>query len=147
MKKLLIGIGNTIRCDDGVGFRLTESLQDETLEGVKTISTHQLLPELSEDISEADVVVFVDASEVLECGKIVFQEIEKKDADEIDTHYLTPETLLELSFDFYDRVPEAYSVHIGLCSDELNESFSPTIKANFDLYKQQIVNFLNDFKE
>ncbi|MFP4486236.1 MAG: hydrogenase maturation protease [Campylobacterales bacterium] len=145
MKTLVIGIGNTIRCDDGIGFKLAQMVEKETIEGVEVICTHQLLPELSEDISKYEVVIFVDASTLLECGKIAFEEIEKKEIEELSTHYLTPEILLELSFDFYDKVPQAYSVHIGMCSDELNENLSPAIYSNVDSYKQQIVNFLQSF--
>lgn len=142
MKTLVIGIGNTIRCDDGVGFKLASQIQEHALENVDVIYTHQLLPELSEDISKYEVAVFIDASMELECGKIAFKELLPKDIEEIDTHHLTPETLLELSYDFYDAKPTAYSVHIGLCSDELKEELSPTLQTSFDSYKLQIVNFL-----
>ncbi|MFP4333539.1 MAG: hydrogenase maturation protease, partial [Campylobacterales bacterium] len=73
MKTLVIGIGNTIRCDDGIGFKLAQMVEKETIEGVEVICTHQLLPELSEDISKYEVVIFVDASTLLERGKIAFE--------------------------------------------------------------------------
>lgn len=58
---LVIGIGNPTRSDDGAGhavvFGLSRLVPDGTYRAV-----HQLTPDLAEDLAEADLVVFVDAS-------------------------------------------------------------------------------------
>ena len=61
---LVIGYGNTLRTDDGVGRLAAERLADDPrLDGVRVIGRHQLTPELALDVSQAALVVFVDASQ------------------------------------------------------------------------------------
>jgi hydrogenase maturation protease len=57
-RDLLIGIGNPLRGDDGVGPRLVEELVDADAE--RRI-VHQLTPELVLAVAEAPRVLFVDA--------------------------------------------------------------------------------------
>src|SRR5262245_29107852 len=60
---LIIGYGNPLRADDGVGWQaarhLAELLRDEPIE---ILALHQLTPELAEPISRADLIIFIDAS-------------------------------------------------------------------------------------
>ncbi|MCE0521806.1 MAG: hydrogenase maturation protease [Methylacidiphilales bacterium] len=60
---LIIGYGNPLRGDDGLGWevagRLAASITDPS---VAIITAHQLMPELAEPIHEAELVIFVDAS-------------------------------------------------------------------------------------
>jgi hydrogenase maturation protease len=46
-KILLIGYGNTLRNDDGVGVRIAEIIAEENRPHVQVIATHQLTPELA----------------------------------------------------------------------------------------------------
>src|SRR5687767_15002380 len=61
-KLLVIGYGNTLRRDDGVGPRVAETVGALRLPGVRTLVCQQLSPEHAEPISQADAVVFVDAA-------------------------------------------------------------------------------------
>lgn len=66
---LLIGIGNTLRGDDGVGAVLVEELAragaleagDWSPRGAALKAVHQLTPELALAVAEAGRVLFVDA--------------------------------------------------------------------------------------
>jgi hydrogenase maturation protease len=60
---LLIGLGNPLRGDDGVGARLVEELSGEggLVESVALRTVHQLTPELALDVAEAGRVLIVDA--------------------------------------------------------------------------------------
>ena len=61
---LVIGYGNALRTDDGIGWHVAERLADDArLDGVMVIQRHQLTPELALDISRADLVVLIDASQ------------------------------------------------------------------------------------
>ena len=59
---LVIGYGNTLRSDDGVGAKVAAAVAELALPGVVALVLHQLTPELAETISEARAVVFVDAA-------------------------------------------------------------------------------------
>jgi hydrogenase maturation protease len=58
---LVIGIGNTLRRDDGLGHWLAERVADWRLPGVAVRLVHQLTPELAADFAEYDRILFLDA--------------------------------------------------------------------------------------
>ena len=58
---LLIGWGNPLRQDDGLGWQLARQLQVQAPPGAWIRAEHQLLPELSADLARCARVLFVDA--------------------------------------------------------------------------------------
>jgi hydrogenase maturation protease len=63
MSWLLIGIGNTLRRDDGVGPWIATQIRAAAIPDVHTRTTHQLTPELTMELAEHDLVLFIDACE------------------------------------------------------------------------------------
>ncbi len=59
---LVIGYGNALRSDDGVGWHAAALLADDPrLAGIDVLALHQLSPELALDMSRASLVILVDA--------------------------------------------------------------------------------------
>ncbi len=57
---LVIGYGNPLRGDDGFGVYVAERLHHEGVgEQVTLMTRHLLAPELAEDLSEAEFVLFI----------------------------------------------------------------------------------------
>lgn len=61
---IVIGYGNTLRSDDGAGQKVAEILASWHLPQVRSISVHQLTPELAAPIAEAELAIFVDVYQV-----------------------------------------------------------------------------------
>jgi hydrogenase maturation protease len=60
---LIIGYGNALRTDDGLGWHAAGVLAaDPRLAGATILRRHQLTPELALDIGSAARVIFIDAS-------------------------------------------------------------------------------------
>ena len=59
---LIIGYGNTLRGDDGVGPRVAETVAALNLPGVRALVCPMLMPEIADPISRAHTVIFVDAA-------------------------------------------------------------------------------------
>jgi hypothetical protein len=60
---LIVGYGNSLRSDDGVGWHTAGLLAgDPRLAGARVLARHQLLPELAADVGRASLVVLVDAA-------------------------------------------------------------------------------------
>jgi hydrogenase maturation protease len=57
---VVVGYGNTLRRDDGAGPAVAERFAGRS--GVRVIITHQLVPELADELAECKRVVFVDAA-------------------------------------------------------------------------------------
>jgi hydrogenase maturation protease len=141
-KTLVIGYGNPLRCDDAVGQivaqRFATSYADASTE-VRTL--FQLVPELAEDISAAEMVVFVDASATLAPGEVRCEPIEcapTSSSDESFTHRVTPHGLLLMSRELYGKVPRAWLVSIGGVVFGHGEGLSQQLAVKVDEICEQI---------
>lgn len=123
---LIIGYGNPLRGDDGVGPHIAQLLVDRvTRRDVEVLARHQLTIELAEAISRADQVVFVDAAVNAQPGAIVVKCINPPDASPIaGTHQLDPSLLLAYAREWYGKAPSALLIAIGGAAFDLCESFS-----------------------
>jgi hydrogenase maturation protease len=110
-RAMVIGYGNPLRGDDGVGWVAAQKLADLVEpEFVDTMAVHLLTPELAEMISGIDLVVFIDAAEAPDrpAGQIDEARVEPAGGVLTSmTHHLTPQRLLGLSEQLYGRRPEA----------------------------------------
>ena len=105
---LVLGIGNTLAGDDGIGALVAERLRDRT--GVRIIVVHQITPELAEEVAAAARVVFVDAS--LTGTGVEVEPVKPAAVWPALGHALAPAELLSLTASLYDHVPEAFAVKI-----------------------------------
>jgi hydrogenase maturation protease len=107
--KLIIGYGNPLRSDDGVGWHvageLTEQLPNSEFE---VVQSHQLMPELADKISHSDLVIFVDAAHGERPGEWTCREIHRKAPVRPFSHTASPEGLLALAQGVYGAAPPAY---------------------------------------
>ena len=59
---LVIGYGNTLRGDDGIGPAVAGEIDRLAVPGVRVIVVHQLTPELAADLAACRRAVFIDAA-------------------------------------------------------------------------------------
>lgn len=102
---LLLGIGNTLRGDDGVGSRVLELLAAKAKKaaneanaaegnGVRLVVAQGLLPELAMEIARAPRVVFVDAD--VRVRHVTLERLAQEDARTAG-HAWSPESLVVLA--------------------------------------------------
>ena len=129
---LVIGYGNTLRTDDGVGRVAAERLAgDPRLDGVRVIGRHQLTPELALDVSQATLVVFVDARRRLPAGTFTIEPMERAGKQGAGwSHHVDPSGLLDLTGELYGRVPDAWLVSVGVESVVLGDRMTPLVEAS-----------------
>ena len=72
VKSLVIGYGNSLRSDDGIGVRVAEIVADWYLPEVRSLCLPQLTPELAADLAKVDLVIFVDACQTLDSDTVKF---------------------------------------------------------------------------
>jgi len=116
---LIIGYGNTLRGDDGVGCHIADCLSESlTNPDVEILSRHQLTPEMVEPISRADLVIFVDADSEGMPGEYKSYRIVPAGDMSSFTHQTNPASLLAASKELYGTYPDAmmFSV-VGNCFD------------------------------
>jgi hydrogenase maturation protease len=123
-KILLIGYGNTLRNDDGVGVRIAEIIAQENLPNVQVIATHQLTPELAADIANVSLVIFVDAV-LSQHSDIQIEKLAAVSQWNNLGHAESPASLLALTEAIYQQTPIAWGVFIPAINCEFGEELSP----------------------
>jgi hydrogenase maturation protease len=134
---LVIGYGNTLRTDDGVGPKVADAVEALGLAGVRTLACPLLTPELAEPISKAGVVVFVDAA-VDTPLEVQRRKLETAASSQVMAHAASPPTLLALARDVYGHAPEAWLLTIPVTSLGVGENLSSLAQRGFDLAIAQI---------
>jgi hydrogenase maturation protease len=126
-KTLIIGYGNPLRSDDGLGRLVAERLMGVLRESEsRVIACHQLAPELAEPISRADLVIFIDAEERQPAGKLFCRRIAPvAEPPAAFSHHLTPARLLGWAGALFGRSPEAMVFSIAVENFALGEKLSP----------------------
>lgn len=125
MKALVVGYGNALRGDDGVGPWVAETFAALAPPDVRVLSLHQLTPELAEALSEAEIAIFVDAHLAEPGAGVAVNRLQPATTAEPLGHQFDPARLLALSQALYAAAPQAYLVMIPAASFEMAESLSP----------------------
>lgn len=120
---LVIGYGNTLRSDDGVGPKVSNAVAGLGLSSVRALTCDLLTPELADPISQTRTVVFVDAA-VDAPGEVQLRPLAPADSSQIMAHAADPRTLLALARDVFGHAPEAYWLTIPAVNMEFGETFS-----------------------
>ena len=131
MNPLVIGYGNTLRRDDGVGRYVAEALIAEaSIPDADIRSVHQLTPELALDISGASVVIFIDATFDIAAGRHDVQTVTRPAAPSSWSHLVAPDALGDLAQRLYGRAPDMVSVRVGIADAEPGEGMTPAVEAS-----------------
>ena len=120
---LLVGYGNTLRSDDGVGPKVVEAIAALNLPGVETLICDLLTPEVADPISRADTVVFVDAA-IDAPAEVQLRTLLPADSSQIMAHAADPRTVLALAHDVFGHAPEAWWLTIPVKDIGIGEQFS-----------------------
>jgi len=134
---LVIGYGNTLRSDDGVGAKVAAAIDAQALSGVTALVRHQLTPELAETIFEARAVVFVDAA-VDAAAEVQVRRLEPADGAQLMAHAADPRTLLALARQLFGRCPPAWWLTIPVENLEFGEELSPLASRGYEIALQKI---------
>ncbi|MCU0513472.1 MAG: hydrogenase maturation protease [Anaerolineae bacterium] len=128
--KLVIGVGNTLRHDDGAGIEVATRLKRLAARrpDVQVLTAMQLTPELAEPVSRADFVVVVDASTLGEPGDVMQQALYPAGPARALTHHVAPEMLLTLARHLYGHSPPAMLITITGAHFEAGEGLSPVVE-------------------
>lgn len=120
---LVIGYGNTLRGDDGVGPRTVEAFAELNLPGVETLVFPQLTPELADPMSRAETVVFVDAA-VDAPREVQLRSIAAAETSQVMAHAASPKTMLAIARDVFGHTPRAWWLTIPAENLDIGEELT-----------------------
>ncbi len=137
---LILGYGNPLRGDDGLGWHAAERLRGLLTDPeIEIQAVHQLTPEIAERLSRAGRVIFIDAAAEGEPGTIQRRRIVPESASVAFTHQATPSALLAAAFAWYGRAPEAELFSIPVESTEPGSDLTPDVQRALDYLVSTIV--------
>jgi hydrogenase maturation protease len=147
MKTLILGYGNTLRKDDGLGVYAALALASLTLPADVEVCTYQQLsPELSPILAEMDHAIFIDAamaSSGEKPGTLLTRDLRPRTTQPSGiTHHFDPETLLAMAESLYGHAPQATLFTITAASFDLEEGLSPEVTAALPILVESIKNYL-----
>ncbi|HTS37731.1 MAG TPA: hydrogenase maturation protease [Candidatus Solibacter sp.] len=144
IRLLIVGYGNPLRSDDGLGWHIAQRLSHEvSAPDVRVIQTQQLTLEIAEAANHAKHVLFIDARRAGPPGTLACEPI-SGGATARHTHEVSPSSVLKLAADLYGRAPSAHLLTITGDSFEAGESLSPAVVAAIPALMARLGEFLRE---
>jgi hydrogenase maturation protease len=129
---LVIGIGNSGRQDDGLGWEFLDRVQAAGALPARFEYCYQLQVEDAVLISTAERVVFVDSFRGRLPHGFLWKECEARSEVEFTSHVLPPQEVVFLCQRLYASKPEAYVLQIQGESWELATGLSDAARNNLE---------------
>lgn len=128
---LILGYGNPLRSDDGLGWRAAENLAEKFASAEVEIRTcHQLVPELADALSRVETAFFIDAACDGEPGEVKCAPVIPQGETPSFSHQLTPAAVLDWARHLYGRYPRAFALSVCGQRFDLGENLSPAVAAS-----------------
>lgn len=138
---LIIGYGNPLRRDDGVGWHAANRLSEQWGHdpAITVLACHQLTPELAEPLSRARRALFLDAQSGGIPGRINRRVVlPEGTVNGAFNHEFNPSSLLLITQILYGVYPEAVLLSMVGADFGLGESFSAPVQSALDRYLGQV---------
>ena len=171
MHVLIIGYGNPLRGDDGFGWHVAGNI---SIPDCQVLTCHQLTPELAEDLSHADVAIFIDATVERRAERLTWRSLsgcrldtpvepcagsQDKSRDESRlgrhecprhadafTHHVGIDALLSLARELYGHSPAAYVISAVGDDFDCGEKLSPAVAAVLEPAVKLVEQLIADFR-
>jgi hydrogenase maturation protease len=139
----LVGIGNSLRSDDGIGAYVCAVMDELMIPGVTVLTTHQLQLEMIEDLMEFDKVILVDAS--LYSGEFSFYPFSPEEGKGVSSsHHVNAHTFGTIAQKIYKDNFNLYICAIKGENFELGEQLSACAMSNTKKAIEFLVQWLNN---
>ena len=125
----IVGIGNPLRSDDGIGAYVCTLIEEKKLPGLHAITTQQLDTGMLEELTGFNRVLFIDAA--VNTKKISIQPITKENAlPQSFSHHINVAMLAGLAEQLYAAKTQFYVCAIPVQNFKLGNTLSKTAKKN-----------------
>ncbi len=132
---LIYGYGNPGRQDDGLGNHFVEKVktwaEENRLSNISFDSNYQLNIEDAAEISDKDIVIFVDAS-IEDIESFELDEITPDAKVEFSMHAVSASYVVHLCRDIYQKSPKSFLLHVKGYEWEFMEGITEKALKNFE---------------
>jgi len=139
---LIIAYGNSIRGDDGVAFFVLDRISKVTDVPFREMREPQLDLEMSEEVSNSSLVVFIDASAIGDPGHTEMIRVEPIETEVARSHGCTPGALLAYTEAIHGHAPKGALVTITGADFGYTESLSDIVEKSVPVAAEMVVSLL-----
>jgi hydrogenase maturation protease len=143
---IIIGYGNELRGDDGIGPCVARRVAAGGWPGVGFRAVPQLTPELAEDLAGARWAIFIDAGAGGGGEAVAVRRIEAGGPAAALTHFGDPRVLLAMSQALYGRAPEAWLVTVAGVNFAPGEMLSEAARLHVGRAVEQVERLLCEWR-
>lgn len=136
---LIIGVGNSLRSDDALGYRFIEKLSNQYSSfmnlnlNIKLIYVYQITIDLIAVISEYEIIYIVDATMNEKIDDFCFNLVKPSSQVYFTTHLITPSQLLAGTEKLFMKTPILYNIQIRGYEWNLSEKLSIKAEQNLNV--------------
>ena len=138
----IVGVGNSLRTDDGIGHYVCRCIESKNLPGVETLLVQQLHLEMTEKFLMYDRVIIVDAS-VKEIDVEIFR-VDEQIAAATSSHHANAVALQHLAALLYYRKLPLYVCAVKGETFDFGEKISMAGKKRADQAVDKILALINE---
>lgn len=143
---IVIGYGNHLRSDEGIGQRVANEIASWGLSTVKVLAVHQLTSDLTATLASVDLVIFVDAYLSSEAFDVCVQSVLPSSDKTIAKYTNEPQSLLALTQALYGHCPTAWSVKVPGINFETGDRISRIAESGKAIALVKIIQILGKVK-
>jgi hydrogenase maturation protease len=132
-KMMVVGYGNPLCGDDGVGWHAAQVLADTlAVDDVEVLACHTLTPKLFDPVRHADLVIFVNSCMDDLPGQLTFRAIKSRIPNSgSKRRQLNPQSLLSCVQELYGTSPRALIITMGGENFNYGDDLSPFVATSF----------------
>jgi hydrogenase maturation protease len=139
---LIVGVGNTLMGDDGIGAYVISQIEALQLPGIHLIHAQQMTSDLLDDMLKVDHTIIVDAA--VEADPVQFYQVEETaPAGASYSHYTSAIQLLKMAELVYERQLSIHICAVGAWDLTLGGALSHRGKKNADQAVSTILGWIN----
>lgn len=124
VKSLVIGYGNSLRGDDGIGLKVAQIIAGWHLREVRSLPRPQLTPELAAELAQVDLAIFVDANQAADINAVKLYSLKPSNSINFKSHFSDPQALLNLTQALFGKCPQAWWVIVPGIDFQFSERLS-----------------------
>ena len=139
-KICIVGIGNTLRSDDGIGAYIARAIETMDVPNVDCLTVHQLQTELVEELIHYDTIILTDAAE--QDLEIDFKPLGDMKNAISSSHHINAEMLYSVADKMFDKKLNIFLCAVKGENFEIGEKISSIAKERAKQAIELIVDFI-----
>ena len=136
----MIGVGNILRTDDGIGAYISKQIENLRLSGVDCLIVQQLQVELIEDLLHYQTIIIADAS--LGDSEVDLSPLNRLDAGMASSHQIDAGMLFSVAKNIYQKDLDIYICAVKGEDFSIGDKITTAVLARANTAVELIRNFI-----